>query len=138
MRDAAFADQVLTVGELTELRRAADALVAPGHFDDLHAIVTQINIPAGQEIHQRKRRSPENVDTAGHPATTVRSAPTELNRPVDIVHTLSVGSDSRAVRLLRIPHVFGSSKCLQGLEYSSSPTSGTAYPLVRGVFALTC
>ena len=30
------------------------------------------------------------------------------------------------------------SQCLQGLECSSSPTSGTAYPLVRGVFALTC
>ena len=34
----------------------------------------------------------------------------------------------------RIPHVSGGAQCLQGLECSSSPTSGTAFPLVRGGF----
>lgn len=31
MREAAFADQVLRVGELTDLRRAAHALATPGY-----------------------------------------------------------------------------------------------------------
>ena len=39
---------------------------------------------------------------------------------------------------LGFPYVFGTSQCLQGLECGSSPTSGTADPLVSGVFALTC
>ncbi len=34
----------------------------------------------------------------------------------------------------RIAYVFWSSQCLQGLECGSSPTSGTAFPLVRGDF----
>jgi hypothetical protein len=38
----------------------------------------------------------------------------------------------------RIPYVAAGSQRSQGLEYGSSPTSGTAYPLVRGDFALTC
>ena len=54
------------------------------------------------------------------------------------VHTLGFGLGRTGAGLGRIPHVFGSSQCLQGRECSSSPTSGTAYPLVRGVFALTC
>jgi hypothetical protein len=54
------------------------------------------------------------------------------------VHTLGFGSARTSAGLRRIRHVSGTSQCLQGLECSSSPTSGTAYPLVRGVFALTC
>lgn len=55
---------------------------------------------------------------------------------VDIVHTLAIGLGRNGAELARIPRVFASFQCLQGLEASSSPTSGTAYPLVRGVFAL--
>jgi hypothetical protein len=43
-----------------------------------------------------------------------------------------------SAELLRIPDVFAGSQCLQGLECSSSPTSGTQTPSSEGVFALTC
>lgn len=43
MREAAFADNELTAGELTELKRAADALAAPGYFDDLQVTVATTN-----------------------------------------------------------------------------------------------
>jgi hypothetical protein len=54
------------------------------------------------------------------------------------VHTLGSGLGRTTTGLGRIVHVLGTSQCLRGRECSSSPTSGTAYPLVRGVFALTC
>jgi hypothetical protein len=57
---------------------------------------------------------------------------------VDSVHTFGFGLGRTSVGSGRIRHVSGSSQCLQGLECSSSPTSGTVDPLVRGVFALTC
>lgn len=57
---------------------------------------------------------------------------------VDIVHTFGFIPGRTVLALLRIPHVFAGSQCLQAPEDSSSPTSGTAYPLVRGAFALTC
>ena len=47
---------------------------------------------------------------------------------MDIVHTLGFGLGCRSVGLLRIPHVLAGSPCLQGLECSSSPTSGTVFP----------
>lgn len=47
-----------------------------------------------------------------------------------LVHT-GVGSG-------RIPHVSAGAQRLEGLKCSSSPTSGTRDPLVRGDFALTC
>lgn len=50
------------------------------------------------------------------------------------VHTLAVGLGRTSAGLGRTRHVFGSSQCLQGLEAGSSPTSGTADPLVGGVF----
>jgi hypothetical protein len=57
---------------------------------------------------------------------------------VDTVHTLRLELPRTVLGLLRLPHVFTRSQCFQGQECNSSPTSGTAYPLVRGVFALTC
>jgi hypothetical protein len=79
MREAAFADQVLTVGELTELRRAADALAAPGYFDDLQATVTRTNGPAGEEsgssTQAPKPRKCGHCRTPGH----YRSKCPELN-----------------------------------------------------------
>jgi hypothetical protein len=57
---------------------------------------------------------------------------------VDSVNTFGFRPGNTWVGSGRIPHVFARSQCFQGLECSSSPTSGTAYPLVRGVFALTC
>ena len=79
MREAAFADQVLTVGELTELKRAADALAAPGYFDDLQATVTRTDFPAGQETDSSARaakpRKCGHCRTPGH----YRSKCPELN-----------------------------------------------------------
>ena len=57
---------------------------------------------------------------------------------VDNVHTLGLGLGRAPVGSGRIPYVSAGVQCSQGLECSSSPTSGTAFPLVRGVFALTC
>ena len=53
------------------------------------------------------------------------------------VHTLAAGLGRTSAGLGRTRHVFGSSLYFRGLECSSSPTSGTADPLLRGVFALT-
>ena len=53
---------------------------------------------------------------------------------VDNVHTFHLGLPRSAAGLAWIPHVSPTSQCLQGLESRSSPTSGTAYPLVRGGF----
>jgi DNA polymerase-3 subunit epsilon len=79
MREAAFADRVLTVGELTELGRAADALAAPGYFDDLQATVTQTSGPAGEEsdlsTQAPKARKCGHCRTPGH----YRSKCPELN-----------------------------------------------------------
>lgn len=79
MREAAFADQVVTVGELAQLRRAADALATPGYFDDLQATVTQTNVPAGQESDSStqtpKPRKCGHCRTPGH----YRSKCPELN-----------------------------------------------------------
>lgn len=79
MREAAFADQVLTVRELTALRRAADALAVPDYFDDLQASVRQTNVPAGQEpdssAQAPKPRKCGHRRTPGH----YRSKYPELN-----------------------------------------------------------
>jgi hypothetical protein len=56
---------------------------------------------------------------------------------VDSVNTFRVVLPRKSIELARIPYVFTGSQCFQGLECSSSPTSGTGYPLVRGLFALT-
>jgi hypothetical protein len=48
------------------------------------------------------------------------------------VHTLGFGSGRTGGGLGRIADVFGSSPCLQGLECSSSPTSGTHNPSSEG------
>jgi hypothetical protein len=53
---------------------------------------------------------------------------------VDNVHTYHLGLPRSAAGLPRILHVSAASQCSQGLESRSSPTSGTAYPLVRGGF----
>ncbi len=50
------------------------------------------------------------------------------------VHTLGFGSGRTGAGLGRIPEVFGGVAEIQGLEPGSSPTSGTVFPQVRGVF----
>ena len=54
------------------------------------------------------------------------------------MHTPGLGLARTVSERARIPHVFAGSPCLQGLECSSSPTSGTTFSLVRGDFVLTC
>ncbi|CAH0139561.1 hypothetical protein SRABI26_00439 [Arthrobacter sp. Bi26] len=46
---------------------------------------------------------------------------------VYIVRTLGCGSSRTGAGLARIPHVSAGAQCLQGLECSSSPTSGTCF-----------
>ena len=55
---------------------------------------------------------------------------------VDNVHTFRLVLGQTPFGLAGIPHVFESSLCLQGLECSSSPTSGTVFPQVRSLFLL--
>ena len=50
------------------------------------------------------------------------------------VHTFRFGSGCISAGLGRIAYVFWTSQCLQGRECGSSPTSGTADPLVGGDF----
>ncbi|MET3949099.1 hypothetical protein ABIB49_003825 [Arthrobacter sp. UYCu512] len=50
------------------------------------------------------------------------------------VHTLGFGSGRISAGLGRIAEVFGRVAENQGLEPGSSPTSGTVFPQVRGVF----
>jgi DNA polymerase III epsilon subunit-like protein len=70
MREAAFADDVLTAGELTELNRAADALAAPGYFDDLQAAVTDATRQTREEMNSSptapKPRKCGHCRTPGH------------------------------------------------------------------------
>ena len=56
---------------------------------------------------------------------------------VDSVHTFGHGLGRTGAGLGRIPYVSAGVQCLQGLESGSSPTSGTAFPQVRGVFGLS-
>ena len=51
---------------------------------------------------------------------------------VDNVHTYGFGSGRISVGLARIAYVFWASQRLQGLECSSSPTSGTHDPSSEG------
>jgi hypothetical protein len=53
---------------------------------------------------------------------------------VDSVHTLGHGLGRTRSGLGRIPYVWAGDQCLQGLEPGSSPTSGTEFPQVRGLF----
>ncbi|MET4622908.1 hypothetical protein ABIE18_004388 [Arthrobacter sp. 2762] len=68
------------------------------------------------------------------PATALGVVAAGQKRSVDNVHTFHLGLARTPIGLARIPHVFATSPCFQGLESRSSPTSGTAYPLVRGGF----
>ena len=54
-----------------------------------------------------------------------------LGLPVRNVHTRGFGLGRIGVGSGRIAHVSGTSQCLQGLECSSSPTSGTVFSQVR-------
>jgi hypothetical protein len=57
------------------------------------------------------------------------------NGGVHIVHTFAFGPGHTGTGLAWIGDVFGSSQRLQGLECSSSPTSGPVFPLFRGLLA---
>lgn len=50
-------------------------------------------------------------------------------------HLRLFGLRRTSAGLARIPHVFAGSQCFQGLEYSSTPTSGTVFQQVRGLFS---
>lgn len=52
------------------------------------------------------------------------------------VHTSGIGSVRISAGSGRIPHVSGGVQCLRGRECSSSPTSGTVFPQVKGLFLL--
>ena len=54
------------------------------------------------------------------------------------VHTLGFGSSRTGAGLGRIAEVFGGSADIQGLESGSSPTSGTVFPLFRGLWSAEC
>ena len=54
------------------------------------------------------------------------------------VHTLGSGSGRTGAGLGRIADVCGGLAEIQGLEPGSSPTSGTVFPQVRGVFGAFC
>ncbi|MBP2266150.1 hypothetical protein J3A64_001614 [Pseudarthrobacter sp. PvP004] len=68
------------------------------------------------------------------PGPSAGMVATRQKRSVDNVHTFRAGLARTAAGLARIPYVSATSQCLQGRESRSSPTSGTAYPLVRGGF----
>jgi hypothetical protein len=51
---------------------------------------------------------------------------------VDSVHKFGFGLGRTLVGSGRIPHVSAGGQCLQGLECSSSPTSGTCFPSSEG------
>ena len=57
-------------------------------------------------------------------------------RGVDSVHTLGPGLGRTGAGLGRIAEVFGGVADIQGLEPGSSPTSGTVFPQVRGLFCV--
>ena len=57
---------------------------------------------------------------------------------VDNVHTLAPGLGRTAAGSGRIPHVSAGAQCLRGLGCSSSPTSGTVFPQVRGYLVFYC
>ena len=52
------------------------------------------------------------------------------------VHTLGLGSGRTGAGPGRIAEVFGGVADIQGLEPGSSPTSGTVFPQVRGLFGV--
>ena len=58
----------------------------------------------------------------------------EQKERVDNVRTFGFGLGRTSAGLARIRYVVGNSLCLQALECGSSPTSGTADPLVGGDF----
>ncbi len=93
----------------------------------------------GRPSHSSECRYTENGNDARNlHARLIRKGYKAKKRGVDSVNTISVGLGRTGAGLARTRHVFGSSQCFQGSECGSSPTSGTAFPLVRGVFALTC
>jgi hypothetical protein len=56
------------------------------------------------------------------------------NWGVDSVHTLGRRLGRTGAGLARIPYVSAGVQCLQGVEPGSSPTSGTVFSLLRGLF----
>jgi hypothetical protein len=54
---------------------------------------------------------------------------------VDNVHTFRLRLSRRSCLLVRISHVLANSLCCQGLEDSSSPTSGTVFSQVKRFLA---
>jgi hypothetical protein len=79
-REAAFADAVLTAGELTGLERATRrALAAPDYFDDLQATVTDASMQAREILDSSPTPPrPGNLAAAGRLAITHSKCP-ELN-----------------------------------------------------------
>jgi hypothetical protein len=61
-----------------------------------------------------------------------------LTAGVDNVNTFRCGLGGKGPGPVRIPHVFAGSQCLQGMEDSSSPTSGTMFPRVRSFSRAKC
>jgi hypothetical protein len=66
------------------------------------------------------------------------AAPNGYFGGVHNVHTFGFGLGRTCVGSGRFTHVFGTSQCFQGLEYGSSPTSGTVFSQVSGFLSLCC
>ena len=81
----------------------------------------------------RKTQLPRPDSRLGSP---VGGAEVGEKEGVHNVHTLGFGSGRITAGLGRIADVFGGVADFEGLEPGSSPTSGTVFPQVRGIFAL--
>ena len=70
----------------------------------------------------------------GHVSSLVGSAESGQSEGVHKVHTSGFGSDRTGAGLGRIAGVCGGVADIQGREDGSSPTSGTVFPQVKGLF----
>ena len=95
----------------------------------------------GARNQSLRTRDPE-AENAGSRATAEVSSPALVLLPqgskegVHNVHTLGFGSGRTGAGLARIAEDFGGVAGSQGLEPGSSPTSGTVFPQVRGIFGV--
>ena len=89
-----------------------------------------------ETVPERTRRGTRNCRAPCFGSAAVNWSCTKAFKRggVHNVHTFRMGLGRTSAGLARISYVFWSSQCLQGRECGSSPTSGTAGPLVGGVF----
>ena len=92
--------------------------------------------------NQSRRTRDLEAGNAGSRATAEASPPASVLLPqgrkggVHNVHTLGFGSGRTGAGLDRTAEVCGGMAEIQGLEPGSSPTSGTVFSLLRGLFGV--